>query len=77
MKFKIEDGAIRPPIKSLTGVGENAAKNIVEARKSGEFISKEDLRKRAKVTKTVISTMDNHGCLSGMQDTNQISLFNL
>lgn len=77
VKFKIEDGAIRPPIKSLTGVGENAAKNIVEARKSGEFISKEDLRKRAKVTKTVISTMDNHGCLSGMQDTNQISLFNL
>lgn len=77
VKFKIESGAIRPPINSLQGVGENAAKSIVEARKNGEFISKEDLRIRAKVTKTVIETMSNHGCLSGMQDTNQISLFNL
>lgn len=75
VKFKIEGNALRPPINGLQGVGENAAKGIVEARKDGEFISKEDLRNRSKCTKTVIEMLDNHGCLDGMSDTNQLSLF--
>lgn len=74
-KFTIEEDGIRPPISALQGVGENAAKSIVEARKQGEFISKEDLRIRAKVSKTVIETLSNHGCLDGMSETNQLSLF--
>lgn len=74
-KFKIEPDGIRPPLNALQGVGDNAAKAIVEARKDGEFISKEDLRIRAKVSKTVIETLSIHGCLNGMQDTNQLSLF--
>ncbi|MGL5245505.1 MAG: PolC-type DNA polymerase III, partial [Sarcina sp.] len=75
VKFKIEDGAIRPPINALQGVGDNAAKSIVEVREDGEFISKEDLRIRAKVSKTVIETLSNHGCLAGLQESNQLSLF--
>ncbi|MPQ42410.1 PolC-type DNA polymerase III [Clostridium tarantellae] len=75
VKFKIEEGAIRPPINALQGVGDNASKNIIEARKDGEFISKEDLRIRAKVSKTVIETLTNHGCLEGLQESNQLSLF--
>lgn len=76
VKFKIEDdGGIRPPINALQGVGDNAAKAIVEARKDGEFISKEDLRIRSKVSKTVIETLSLHGCLEGLQETNQLSLF--
>ena len=74
-KFTIEEDGIRPPISALQGVGDNAAKSIVEARKQGEFISKEDLRVRAKVSKTVIETLSNHGCLEGMSETNQLSLF--
>ena len=35
---------IRPPLKAIEGVGENAAKSIAVIRKEGEFISKEDLR---------------------------------
>lgn len=75
VKFKIEKDGIRPPINALQGVGENAAKSIVEARKDGEFISKEDLRLRSKVSKTVIETLSNHGCLDGLPETNQLSLF--
>ena len=74
-KFLIVDGVLRPPLSSLQGVGVNAAKSIAEARKDGEFISKEDLRLRTKVSKTVIETMSNHGMLEGMSDTNQLSLF--
>lgn len=74
-KFLIVDNALRPPLSSLQGVGVNAAKSITEARKDGEFISKEDLRLRSKVSKTVIETLSNHGCLEGMSETNQLSLF--
>ena len=74
-KFKIEEDGIRPPLNALQGVGDNAAKSIVECRENGEFISKEDLRLRSKVSKTVIETLDNHGCLEGMQESNQLSLF--
>ncbi|WP_300262026.1 PolC-type DNA polymerase III [Clostridium sp.] len=74
-KFKIEEDGIRPPLNALQGVGDNAAKSIVECRINGEFISKEDLRLRSKVSKTVIETLDNHGCLEGMQESNQLSLF--
>ncbi|MGL4991101.1 MAG: PolC-type DNA polymerase III [Sarcina sp.] len=75
-KFKIEeDGSITPPINALQGVGDNAAKSIVEVRVDGEFISKEDLRIRAKVSKPVIETLSLHGCIDGLQETNQLSLF--
>ena len=74
-KFLIEEEGIRPPISALQGVGENAARSIIECRDQGEFISKEDLRLRAKVSKTVIETLSNHGCLEGLSETNQLSLF--
>ena len=73
--FTIEKDGIRPPLSALEGVGENAAKSIAEVRLQGEFISKEDLRVRAKVSKTVIEALDKHGCLEGMSETNQLSLF--
>ena len=74
-KFIIEKDGLRPPLCGLQGVGVNAAKAIAEARENGEFISKEDLRLRTKVSKTVIETMSQHGCLEGMSETNQLSLF--
>lgn len=76
-KFLIEEEGIRIPLSAIQGVGENAAKNIVEAREEGEFISKEDLNKRGKATKTVIENLENHGCLRGLPESNQLSLFNL
>jgi DNA polymerase-3 subunit alpha (Gram-positive type) len=75
IKFTIEDDAIRPPLNALEGVGENAAKSIVLIRPQGEFISKEDLRIRCKVSKTVVETLANHGCLKGLPETNQLSFF--
>jgi DNA polymerase III subunit alpha, Gram-positive type len=48
---------------------------VVKARANGEFLSKEDLQQRSKATKTVIEHLDLHGCLDGLPDTNQLSLF--
>ena len=68
-------GLLLPPMIALQGVGENAAIHIQEERENGEFISKEDLRKRTKISKTVIETLTNHGSLENMSDENQLSLF--
>jgi DNA polymerase III subunit alpha, Gram-positive type len=73
--FSIDENKILPPLKALDGVGENAAKAIVKAREESPFLSKEDLRLRSKVSKTVIETLDNHGCLTGLPENNQLSLF--
>ena len=75
VKFIIEDGNLRPPLNAIPGIADNGAKGIVEARKNGEFISKEDLRIRAGVSKTAIEGLTSHGCLEGMSETNQLSLF--
>jgi DNA polymerase-3 subunit alpha (Gram-positive type) len=74
-KFLITEDGILPPFRALQGVGENAAKSIVKAREEGPFLSKEDLRVRSKVSKTVIEILDSHGCLKGLPDTSQLSLF--
>ena len=39
------------------------------------FLSKEDLQQRGRVSKTVIEYMDTLGCLEGMPEANQLSLF--
>ncbi|MGG7060547.1 DNA polymerase III, partial [Clostridium tertium] len=62
------------PMIALQGVGENAAINIQKERENGEFISKEELRKRTKISKTVVETLTIHGSLENMSDENQLSL---
>lgn len=74
-KFQIVDNGLLPPLASLQGLGVSAAHNIVAARQDKDFSSIEDLRLRSKVSKTVIDILKNHGCLEGMDDTDQIRLF--
>ncbi len=74
-RFVIEDGKIRPSLNSLGGVGDNAALSIVEARKKGTFMSVEDLRLSSKVGKQIIETLKSYGCLDGMPDTSQMTIF--
>ncbi|PSL51226.1 DNA polymerase III catalytic subunit PolC type [Salsuginibacillus halophilus] len=74
-EFVVDGDTLIPPFNALDGVGTNAALNIVKARKDGEFLSKEDLQQRSKVTKTVLELLDTSGCLEGLPDSNQLSLF--
>ncbi|MED3573378.1 PolC-type DNA polymerase III [Cytobacillus praedii] len=74
-EFIIEDGALIPPFNAIPGLGTNAAINIVKAREEGEFLSKEDLQQRGKLSKTIIEYLDNHGCLESLPEQNQLSLF--
>lgn len=73
--FLIDGDSLIPPFNAVPGLGTNAAINIVKARKDGEFLSKEDLQQRGKVSKTIIEYLDNQGILEELPDKNQLSLF--
>ncbi|MCM3003737.1 PolC-type DNA polymerase III [Priestia koreensis] len=74
-EFIIDGTELIPPFNSIPGLGTNAAINIVKARQNGEFLSKEDLQQRGRVSKTILEYLDNHGCLESLPDQNQLSLF--
>ena len=75
--FIIEGDALRAPFRCVPSLGGNAAAAIVEARQESPFLSKEDLSKRGKVSKTVIEYLDANSVLSHLPDENQLSLFDI
>ena len=74
-KYLVEDGKIRLPFASLSGVGESAAKSLQDSRKDGKYISVDDVQIRSKVTKAVIETLEEAGVLKSLPKTNQITFF--
>ncbi len=76
-KFLIGSEGIIPPLKTLEGIGENAARKLVEERAKAPFLSIEELIVRGKASRPVIDALDKHGCLDNLPETNQISLFNI
>lgn len=73
-KFLISKGKILPPLRAISGVGLTAAEGIVRERNE-PFISIEDLQIRAKLNRTAVEALRNHGCLEDLTESNQISLF--
>lgn len=71
----IDGDTLIAPFRAAPGLGLNVAKQIVAARNDRPFISKEDLAKRGKVSKTLIDFMTENGVLTGLPDENQLSLF--
>ncbi|MDD4189159.1 MAG: PolC-type DNA polymerase III, partial [Eubacteriales bacterium] len=75
VKFEITPDGIRPPFNALQGLGVSAAEGIARARESKDFRSMEDLGIRSGVSKTVIKILEDSGCLKGLPESNQISMF--
>ena len=74
--YKIEDGKIRMPFGALSGVGENAAIGLAEARKKADhFVSVEDFASAAGASSSVIEALRQVGAFKDMPATRQISLF--
>ncbi len=73
--FQIIDGKIMPSFNSIDGMGDKAAESLMEAAKNGPFLSKDDLRERAKISKTIVDLMGEMKLLGDIPESNQISLF--
>lgn len=66
-----------PPFRTIDGLGDIVARKIVEEREKGDFISIEDLQKRAKVSQTLIDKMRIMGILNNLPESSQLSLFDV
>ena len=75
-KFIMEsDTEIRPPLNSIPGLGTVAAEGIDTAKKDGKFMSIDDMKIRSKIGASVVEMLQKVGCLKGMSQSNQLSLF--
>ena len=75
-KFLIKDDKILPPFVSISGLGENAAIDLMEGRKGKRFISIEEVTAACpKVSKTHVQMLKDAGAFGDLPDTSQVSLF--
>ena len=75
-RFVVEDGKIRPPFVSISGLGESAALDLVNGREGKHFLSIEEVAAACpKVSKTHIQMLKDAGAFGSLPDTSQVSLF--
>ena len=75
-KFLIEDGKLRLPFVSISGLGENAAISLMEGREGKQFISVEEVTAACpKVSKTHIQMLKDAGAFGNLPDTSQVTFF--
>jgi DNA polymerase-3 subunit alpha (Gram-positive type) len=77
VEFLPEGRNIRLPFTAISGIGESAARAIVEARKAAPFFSVEDLKTRGKANKGAIDSLRACGALSKLSESDQLSVFDL
>ncbi len=76
-RFQIIDGKIMPSFSSIDGMGGKAAESMELAAKAGPFVSREDVKNRAKISQTLVDKMAELGLLGDLPESNQYSLFDL
>ena len=72
--FQIVDGKLMPSFNSIEGMGDKAAYSLEEAAKGGQFLSKDDVKTRGKLSQTIVDKMGELGILGDLPESNQISL---
>lgn len=78
--FLMEDNALRMPFKSIDGLGESVANDIIEKRNERMFSSKEDIQNRTKINQTIFQLLDTFGAFDDIivkNDGNEQGLFAL
>ncbi|MDR0298647.1 MAG: PolC-type DNA polymerase III [Streptococcaceae bacterium] len=73
--FVIDGNTLIPPFIVMDALGEAAAESVVEARQTGEFLSKHELKQKTRLTQTNIDALDALGTLAGLPEDNQLDLF--
>jgi DNA polymerase-3 subunit alpha (Gram-positive type) len=81
-KFLVEDEGLRPPINSISGMGNVAAESIYNTieqsiKEEKPISSIEDLKKRAKIGNSAIDLLKKFGCLKHLPESNQLSFFDM
>ncbi|MBC7765814.1 MAG: PolC-type DNA polymerase III, partial [Hyphomonadaceae bacterium] len=75
VKFIDVPEGLLPPLNALQGLGESAAYSLVAAREQNAFVSRDDLKVRTKLSQTTIDELGRLGCLEGLPQSSQVTLF--
>lgn len=77
-KFKVEEDSLRPPLNSISGMGNVAAESIYSvAHEETPISSVDNLKKRAKIGNSAAELLRKFGCLNGLSESDQVSFFDV
>ncbi len=76
-KFSIVDNKLMPSLKSIDGIADTAAKNIVDGCRNNEFTSQADFKSKCKIGDTVVDKLVSLGIIKDLPKSDQLSLFDL
>ena len=76
-KFLVEEDGIRPPLNSIPGLGEVAAEGVYKTVHEDTFDCIDELQAKSHAGKVVMDLLRNFGCLKGIPQSNQMSLFEM
>ena len=71
----MDEGKVLLPFTAIEGVGENAAKALQSEYEIKPYDTIEEAIKRAKLNKTAVEGLRNHGVFEGLPETDQLSMF--
>lgn len=74
-RFLVADGKLLPPLSCVPGLGETVAEEIVRARADAPFTSKEDLRRRGKVSQAIVDVLTAMHVTDELPEEEQLNLF--
>lgn len=69
--------AIVPPFTAIDGLGDSVGESVITARNEHEFTSIEDVKKRTRLSNTHIEILQRMGVLDALNESDQLSLFDL
>jgi DNA polymerase-3 subunit alpha (Gram-positive type) len=75
LKFKLLDGKVLLPFVAIDGMGETAAKSLVDEYDKKPYETIEEISKRAKINKSSIDTLRARGVLRDLPETDQMSFW--
>ena len=73
-KVTLDGKGLIPPFIALDGLGDVAARKIVEERNKNAFVSIEDLQMRGKISEAIVDKLRGLGALDSMPESSQLSL---
>ncbi len=70
--FGMEEEGLRMPFSAIDGLGAAVAYDIIDKRNEKAFISREDVKNRTRINKTVFEKMENYGAFDDLKSENNV-----
>lgn len=70
--FKMEEKGLRMPFRAIDGLGDAVAYDIVHKRSEKAFISRDDVKERTRINKTVFEKLETFGAFKDLKSENNV-----